>query len=558
MTVEEDDDKLLNDIDDHKADEAARWTEKLLERYENLLKVVSNNLPNLWPALEFALSVKSILNIRHCTLPFAGILLGPPSSLKTVVIELFKGCEHTFHTHDFSPRSWVSHNSAIKKDKLRDVDMLPKTKNKLFLTPELAPTFSARDEDLLQTLGILTSVLDGHGYTSDTGAQGHRGYDEDIMFTWLGAAVDIPYKVHKHLSLLGPKLYFFRLPRITQTEDSYFDQVNEDFGDKVVTIRTALLEYLEYFDGNPCIAFEDDNDLPKIPLDHTKDEEFAHRYIIKLGKLLAPLRAVVPTWETKDSQGSEYNFDIAIVEDPSRAITQLRNLAKGHALSQGRNYITLTDIPMIIKVVLSTCSLARATIFDLLIANSGTLTTSQITKALNTTSPTARRTMTELKATGLVDMADSPAGYNIEKKISLNKEFHWFLSDKFIELKGLKEETRPRRHNPILLLLYYSAINKKYVENGESLSTEECVGGGYSSFNKNNGVDNDNINVDSIEESLETSDDRDQPELSPMSPPITCTYCNQSFTDRTELITHMDKESSEAVAEYERKRSLDN
>ena len=83
--------------------------------------------------------------------------MGPPSSLKTVVIELFKGCENTFHTHDFSPRSWVSHNSAIKKDKLRDVDMLPKTKNKLFLTPELAPTFSARDEDLLQTLGILTS-----------------------------------------------------------------------------------------------------------------------------------------------------------------------------------------------------------------------------------------------------------------------------------------------------------------------------------------------------------------------------------------------------------------
>jgi hypothetical protein len=219
--------------------------------------------------------------------------------------------------------------------------------------------------------------------------------------------------------------------------------------------------------------------------------------------------------------------------------------------------MTLSDIPMIIKVVLSTCSLARATIFDLLIANNGTLTTSQITKALNTTSPTARRTMTELKATGLVDMDDIPAGYNIEKKISLNEEFHWFLSEKFIELKGLKEETPPRRHNPIILLLYYSIINKKYVENGESLSTEECVGGGYSSFNKNNGVDNDNINVNMIEESLESSDDRDHPEPSQLFPPITCTYCNQSFTDRTELITHMDKESSEATADYERKRSLD-
>jgi hypothetical protein len=79
-----------------------------------------------------------------------------------------------------------------------------------------------------------------------------------------------------------------------------------------------------------------------------------------------------------------------------------------------------------------------------------------------------------------------------------------------------------------------------------------------SSFKKNNGVDNDNINVDMIEESLESSDDRDQPEPSPLSSQITCTYCNQSFTDRTELITHMDKESAEAVADYERKRSLDN
>ena len=88
----------------------------------------------------------------------------------------------------------MSHNAAVKKEKLKDVDLLPMTKNKLFLTPELAPMFSQRDEDLLQQLGILTSVLDGHGYGSNTGAQGYRGYDEDIMFTWLGASVDIPYK----------------------------------------------------------------------------------------------------------------------------------------------------------------------------------------------------------------------------------------------------------------------------------------------------------------------------------------------------------------------------
>jgi tetratricopeptide (TPR) repeat protein len=439
MTTTDDDydNNLLNDTENsQRADEAAKWSEKLLEKYEALRTTVSNNFPNLWTALEFALSVKTILNIRDCTLPFAGILLGPPSSLKTVVIELLKGHTNTFHTHNFSPKSFVSHNSAVKKEKLQEIDMLPKIKNKLFLTPELAPIFSSSDEDLLLMLGILTSVLDGHGFESDSGAQGHRGYNEDIMFTWLGAVVDIPFKVHKQLSVLGPKLYFFRLPKVEHDEDHYYNQKDDNFGNKVQEVRQSLNEYLEYFDTNPRIAFEYENELPKIPLDHTKDEEFAHRYIIRLGKLLAPLRAVVPVWETKDSQGSEYNYEIAIVEDPSRAITQLRNLARAHALSKARNYIKVEDIPMVIHVVLSTCSISRARIFELLIENKGILRTSQIVNFLNTTNPTARRTMTELKATSLVDMYDS--GDNSEKEIRLRIKGNHITAieyfDKAIEL----------------------------------------------------------------------------------------------------------------------------
>lgn len=288
MTLEDDDDKLLNDNDtEQKLDELFKWSEKVLEKYQVLRETVLSNLPNLWTALEFALSIKTVLNMRHCTLPFAGILLGPPSSLKTVVIELFKECEHTFYTDNFSAKAFVSHSTALKREKLKDIDMLPKIKNKFFLTPELAPTFAARDEDLLQVLGILTRVLDGHGYENDTGAQGHRGYTGEHMFTWLGAAVDIPYKVHKQLSVLGTKLYFFRLPRIEQNEDYYYSQKDEDFGTKVKEIQTALYDYIAYFETNPFIAFELDNELPKIPLDNTKDEEFAYRCIIKLGKLLA-------------------------------------------------------------------------------------------------------------------------------------------------------------------------------------------------------------------------------------------------------------------------------
>ena len=69
-----------------------------------------------------------------------------------------------------------------------------------------------------------------------------------------------------------------------------------------------------------------------------------------------------------------------IIEEPDRAITQLRNLARGHALSKGRNYITVDDIPLLIKVVLSTASIERVTIFDLLIKANGTLTTTVISE----------------------------------------------------------------------------------------------------------------------------------------------------------------------------------
>ena len=76
-----------------------------------------------------------------------------------------------------------------------------------------------------------------------------------------------------------------------------------------------------------------------------------------LAKLLAHLRCVVPTWETKGTQASDYAYTIATIEEPDRAITQLRNLARGHALSQGRNYIIIEDIPIIVKVVFSTASM---------------------------------------------------------------------------------------------------------------------------------------------------------------------------------------------------------
>ena len=87
--------------------------------------------------------------------------------------------------------------------------MLPKMKDKLVIAPELAPIFTAKDDDLQKVLGMITRILDGHGFENDSGAQGHRRYG-DTMFVWLGATVEIPPKVWRLLGTLGHKIYFLR------------------------------------------------------------------------------------------------------------------------------------------------------------------------------------------------------------------------------------------------------------------------------------------------------------------------------------------------------------
>lgn len=413
------------------------WQTKLVEKYQKLHDTVQEHLQNLWESLEFELSIQKILNIKDCTLPFAGILLGRPSSLKTVGIEMFRKWKKSFYTDNFSAKAFVSHSTAVKRQELEQIDLLPKIKNKLFLTPELSPTFTKKDDDLIEILGILTRVLDGQGYESDTGAHGHRGYFGEYMFTWVGAAVDIPYKVHRHLGNLGAKLYFLRLPGIEKEEDEYLEEINkDDFIFRTKIIQEVLLEYLNWFENCPVVK---ENDIVKIPWNFEKDNLESKRYIVRLGRLLAHLRGVVSTWETKETQGIDYAYTFANIEEPNRAIRQLTNLARGHALSQGRDYITIDDIALIINVVLSTASTERSRIFETLLNFGGSLTTRQIMDYLDTSDKTAKRTMTELKALGLVTRKTVPSEHGEEMyQITLNDKFEWFLTEEFNELRYRK------------------------------------------------------------------------------------------------------------------------
>ena len=411
------------------------WQEKLEEKYRELHKTVIDNIPEIWSGLEFELSVLRILNILDCNLPFIGLLLSRPSSYKTAILNLLTEWYCVYYTDDFTAKSFVSHSTSVSKEELPEIDMLPKIKNRLLLTPELAPMFTVKDDDLSKMLGIITRIADGQGFKSNSGAHGQRGYDENIMFTWIGAVVDIPHKVYRMLGNLGFKLYFFRLPFTEKTEEDLVMEMSEDFSTKIGKIKSTLYEYLYVFETGPHLIY--DNELNKVRWDNSKDDFEAKKYIVRLGKLLSHLRCIAKIWNTEGTQGSDYGFAVSQPEDPRRAITVLRNLARAHALLTGRNYITLEDVPIVAKTVLSTAQTDRVSVFYLLLDNDGDVSTDDIMTCLSVARPTALRTMTELNVIGLVEEYEykEQSDTQATKHIRLRDGFKWFLSEDFKKLR---------------------------------------------------------------------------------------------------------------------------
>src|SRR3712207_3933042 len=103
-----------------------------------------------------------------------------------------------------SPRaSFVSHAANVSRGELEAVDLLPRIKHKVLITPELAPIFRGKDDELAQRFSIMTRVLDGQGLQTDSGTHGRRGHRGDYLFAWLGCTTPLEDKVWRVIAQLG-------------------------------------------------------------------------------------------------------------------------------------------------------------------------------------------------------------------------------------------------------------------------------------------------------------------------------------------------------------------
>lgn len=381
--------------------------------------VIEQHFPDLWPAVEAGLAACATLLLADNANPTALIYVGAAGSGKTTVASFFDGHKISYRSDNFTPASFVSHAANQKSQDLAKVDLLPKIRYKVLVTPELAPMFRGKPDDLAVRFAIVTRVLDGQGLTIDSGAHGRRGYTGDYLFVWIGCTTPFPPSVWRVMAQLGSRMFFFDLGdgRETSEDDLLATDGGVSYRLGVRACQEAVHEFLTtLLKGG----------VRSVNWDAKADPEAVRRWVARLAQLLAAGRADIP-----DESGHGLHGLLA-TEDPKRAYAVLSNLARSRAIVHGRCQLAEDDLPFVAAIVLSSMPARRGRLIRALALNGGVLTVREAQEALGVGSAnTARADMQDLDRIGLAAFVDEQPA---QLRVRSSSGWAWIASPEFAAL----------------------------------------------------------------------------------------------------------------------------
>jgi hypothetical protein len=395
----------------------------LLEQYVN--PTINKYYSGLLNPLHAALSVFATLSLKNRTKPLSVIFEASSGLGKTAVLQMTfpvkesptkisKSADYVYRSDKFTPRSFVSHAANVKKAELKDIDLLPRLKNKVLVTKELAPIFRGRENELQENFSILISVLDGKGYTSDSGTMGQRGYQESIIFNWLGATTPLPITTHRIMSQLGTRLLFYEVLSAEPTlEDLYAYAEMDNSGKAEVECNVVVNNFLiEFFKRNPVGSIDSNSIIISSDLS---------QQIVKWAKFLVKGRAEVKY----DKDYAEWEPIAALPsEGPYKVIDYFKELARGHTLIHDRKEVNSSDIEFVSHIAISSIPIQlRPIIRELRISEY--VDSGRCEKICLVSRPTARKYLKELNVLGIVNLTEGSKETNEGVKVTLADEFLW-------------------------------------------------------------------------------------------------------------------------------------
>ena len=363
-----------------------------------------------WLLTEAILSTHATLLLSDRVACTGLIVVGDSGAGKTTALNFFNGLdEQCYRSDDATYASFVTADPSLSEDEREEADLLPRTRHKSFLCSDMATWFSGQTETIRRKMSLMTRVMDGEGFTRDTGTTGQRGYQGDYRFNFIGASTPLQPRAWRVMGHAGYRFVFYHKPQghDRNLKDDLFGESH--YHERVAACQEIVHEYLEElwkeYDGYGG-ATEDTT--------FTDDAKDAIEYLARVIKF---------SRATLDGTKDEPTVNR---EDPRRVGGILRDIARGRALLDRETTVRTEHIEVSARIALSTMHKERRPIVRALLdpANDGTLATSDVVEA-GPSRPTALNRMELLDTLGLADFVEDEDDDRQPKRLELNSKFEW-------------------------------------------------------------------------------------------------------------------------------------
>jgi hypothetical protein len=376
-------------------------------------------LPGRLPAVKAGLATVGTMALAGRTRPLSLIYEAASGYGKSAIVEMFFPLEslqeYVYRCDKFTPKAFVTHAANVSRERLAEIDLLPKLAGKVLVTKELSPIFRGNQDEVRENFAVLIPVLDGKGFTSNTGAQGKRGYEQPILFNWIGATTPLPRETHKLMYQLGTRLLFYEVPSKVPSEEQLMKYAERDDASQG---ETECQEHVNAF----LIEFFKQHPVGSVNPAGVKIPQRLLRLITRWALLLSKVRAGL----RYEKDGKEWKAVSANQpEGPFKLINYFKELARGHALIHGRSRVSRLDVELVAHVALSSIPSHLRPILRA-VRRQRFVTSTECEGLSGISRPTARRYLEELAIAGVVSLKRGNESENTPHCATIRKDFSWF------------------------------------------------------------------------------------------------------------------------------------
>ena len=404
------------------------------------LESVEQILPGKKQLVLLALAV-SISHLVDTKTPLWLMFVGVPSSAKTEVARMLTFNPIVFFLDTLTENAFVS--GAKNQNGSDPTDLLPLLNGKCFVIKDFTTTLSQREETVRKIQGDLTSIYDDT-FSKHSPARGTITYHS--FFSILGCVTPQALNRHqRYMNQIGPRFLFYRVP---SSDD---EQVEHAF-ETLWSADKSRSKWQEAQKKVSAYAYQLANRIDETVLD--KESEDIIGYLNSLAKFIANARGIVLTRSAEflNDEGDKISFYEPVeiqIEEPFRALLQLRVLARSLAVVNGKSTVTFEELNLVRKVALSSMPADRSLLLSVIGSEDRSWSAKEISDKLGVSHKTALRQSDELVSLKILSKTEQGGG--LANLYTVNPGFHTLLYTdvEFLSHPTPTETQTPHRGNGI-------------------------------------------------------------------------------------------------------------